>query len=107
MKRSELEDLTFDITALMDEEMEVYSSTVLKILMEKQTGKLNTLEYLFKFLDAYDFSADASVEINDKQQNKTLINASVLGLIFEKSMVIKMDLSILLVPLPCLCVKKH
>ncbi|STF08877.1 Uncharacterised protein [Elizabethkingia anophelis] len=23
------------------------------------------------------FSADASVEINDKQQNKTLINASV------------------------------
>ncbi|EJG2060355.1 Eco57I restriction-modification methylase domain-containing protein [Elizabethkingia anophelis] len=69
----------------MDEEMEVYSSTVLKNSNgKKQTGKLNTLEYLFKFLDAYDFSADASVEINDKQQNKTLINASVLGLIFEK-----------------------
>ncbi|AMX53133.1 class I SAM-dependent DNA methyltransferase [Elizabethkingia anophelis] len=84
-ERSELEDLTFDITALMDEEMEVYSSTVLKNSNgKKQTGKLNTLEYLFKFLDAYDFSADASVEINDKQQNKTLINASVLGLIFEK-----------------------
>nr|WP_115172704.1 hypothetical protein [Elizabethkingia anophelis] len=62
----------------MDEEMEVYSSTVLKNSNgKKQTGKLNTLEYLFKFLDAYDFSADASVEINDKQQNKTLINASV------------------------------
>ncbi|RKE82490.1 Eco57I restriction-modification methylase domain-containing protein [Chryseobacterium sp. AG363] len=84
-EKSELEDLTFDITALMDEEMEVYSSTVLKNSNgKKQTGKLNTLEYLFKFLDAYDFSADASVEINDKQQNKTLINASVLGLIFEK-----------------------
>ncbi|MCT4059850.1 Eco57I restriction-modification methylase domain-containing protein [Elizabethkingia anophelis] len=84
-ERSELEDLTFDITALMDEEMEVYSSTVLKNSNgKKQTGKLNTLEYLFKFLDAYDFSTDASVEINDKQQNKTLINASVLGLIFEK-----------------------
>ncbi|MDV3637635.1 restriction endonuclease [Elizabethkingia anophelis] len=84
-ERSELEDLTFDITALMDEEMEVFSSTVLKNSNgKKQTGKLNTLEYLFKFLDAYDFSADASVEINDKQQNKTLINASVLGLIFEK-----------------------
>ncbi|EFK33527.1 Type IIS restriction enzyme Eco57I [Chryseobacterium gleum] len=84
-EKSELEDLTFDITALMDEEMEVFSSTVLKSSNgKKQTGKLNTLEYLFKFLDAYDFSADASVEINDKQQNKTLINASVLGLIFEK-----------------------
>ncbi|UTX50268.1 Eco57I restriction-modification methylase domain-containing protein [Chryseobacterium sp. MA9] len=84
-EKSELEDLTFDITALMDEEMEVFSSTVLKNASgKKQTGKLNTLEYLFKFLDAYDFSADASVEINDKQQNKTLINASVLGLIFEK-----------------------
>jgi len=84
-EKSELEDLTFDITALMDEEMEVFSSTVLKNSNgKKQTGKLNTLEYLFKFLDAYDFSADASVEINDKQQNKTLINASVLGLIFEK-----------------------
>ncbi|WP_288374501.1 Eco57I restriction-modification methylase domain-containing protein [uncultured Chryseobacterium sp.] len=84
-EKSELEDITFDITALMDEEMEVFSSTVLKNSNgKKQTGKLNTLEYLFKFLDAYDFSADASVEINDKQQNKTLINASVLGLIFEK-----------------------
>uniref|UniRef100_UPI0024E1CC11 type IIG restriction enzyme/methyltransferase n=1 Tax=Chryseobacterium sp. TaxID=1871047 RepID=UPI0024E1CC11 len=84
-EKSELEDLTFDITALMDEEMEVYSSTVLKNSNgKKQIGKLNTLEYLFKFLDTYDFSADASVEINDKQQNKTLINASVLGLIFEK-----------------------
>ncbi|WP_090347009.1 type IIG restriction enzyme/methyltransferase [Elizabethkingia miricola] len=84
-EKSELEDLTFDITALMDEKMEVFSSTVLKSSSgKKQTGKLNTLEYIFKFLDAYDFSADASVEINDKQQNKTLINASVLGLIFEK-----------------------
>ena len=37
------------------------------------------------------FSTDASVEINDKQQNKTLINASVLGIDFleKKSMVIK------------------
>ncbi|WP_458249666.1 type IIG restriction enzyme/methyltransferase [Elizabethkingia anophelis] len=33
-----------------------YSSTVLKNSNgKKQTGKLNTLEYLFKFLDAYDF----------------------------------------------------
>lgn len=40
------------------------------------------LEYLFEFLDAYDFSSEGSDEI--KEQSKTLINASVLGLIFEK-----------------------
>lgn len=44
--------------------------------------RLSTLEYLFRFLDAYDFSAEGGEEI--QEENKTLINASVLGLIFEK-----------------------
>ncbi|MDF0720134.1 Eco57I restriction-modification methylase domain-containing protein [Kaistella sp. PBT33-4] len=84
-EKNELEDLTFDITALMDEKMEVYSSTILKNSNgRKEGGKLNTLDYLFRFLDAYDFSAESGVEIGERQENKTLINASVLGLIFEK-----------------------
>jgi len=45
-------------------------------------GDLFTLEYLFKFLDAYDFAGEGSEEI--QEENKTLINASVLGLSFEK-----------------------
>lgn len=37
---------------------------------------------MFEFLDAYDFGAEGGEEI--QEDNKTLINASVLGLIFEK-----------------------
>src|SRR5690554_957344 len=84
-EHSTIEKLTFDITALKDEQMEIYSSTILKDANGKRLkGKLNTLEYIFRFLDAYDFSADANTEIEDAHESKTLINASVLGLIFEK-----------------------
>ena len=84
-EKNALEELTFDITALMDEDMEVYTSTVLKNESGKKLiGKLNTLDYFFKFLDAYDFSADSGIESESQLDNKTLINASVLGLIFEK-----------------------
>jgi adenine-specific DNA-methyltransferase len=55
----------------------LYKKTVVK-----NGEKLNTLEYLLKFLDAYDFSSEG--EENIAEDNKTLINASVLGLIFEK-----------------------
>lgn len=84
-ERNELEDLTIDITALMDEQMQVYSTTILKDYNgRKEIGKINTLDYLFRFLDAYDFSAESGVEAGERQENKSLINASVLGLIFEK-----------------------
>lgn len=43
----------------------------------------NALEYLLLFLDAYDFGADKSTN-GLRKQNKTIINASVLGRIFEK-----------------------
>ena len=46
------------------------------------TGQITTLSYLFEFLNAYDFSSEGSEDI--QEDNKTLINASVLGLIFEK-----------------------
>ena len=48
----------------------------------RRSGRLNALGYLFEFLNAYDFSSEGSEEI--QEENKTLINASVLGLIFEK-----------------------
>ena len=63
--------------------MPVHGSTVLKDASGKTLkGQLNTIDYLFAFLDAYDFSNEGYDEI--QEDNKTLINASVLGLIFEK-----------------------
>ena len=81
---SELEHLTLDMSALRDErELPLYAGTVLKDAQGKRrTGKLNTLTYLFEFLDAYDFSSEGSETV--QEERKTLINASVLGLIFEK-----------------------
>jgi methylase of polypeptide subunit release factors len=59
------------------------SSTVLKDRAGKKiSGSMKPLDYLFAFLDAYDFSSEGSEDI--QEENKTLINASVLGLIFEK-----------------------
>ena len=43
---------------------------------------LPTLHYLFAFLDSYNFASDGRLPIAG--QGKTLISASVLGLIFEK-----------------------
>lgn len=61
----------------------IFDSTVLKDTNGKRkTGDLNTLGYLFAFLDAYDFASDSTGEL--REDNKALINASVLGLIFEK-----------------------
>ncbi len=61
----------------------LYSKTVLKDDKgKKRKGSLTTLEYLFLFLDAYNFASEGTSEIENN--NKNLINASVLGLIFEK-----------------------
>ena len=81
---SALEQKYFPIDRLRLGEMEVYKKTVLKDSHGKKVkGKILTLEYLFDFLDAYDFGASKVVD-GIKTEKKTLINASVLGLIFEK-----------------------
>jgi type I restriction-modification system DNA methylase subunit len=81
---TDLEQVTLFISNLKDDKtIPVISSTVLKDQQgKKRTGNVSTLEYLFTFLNAYDFSSEGSEEI--QEDNKTLINASVLGLIFEK-----------------------
>lgn len=64
-------------------ELPLYARTVLKDGKGKRrTGKMGVLDYLFAFLEAYNFSSEGSERI--QEDNKTLINASVLGLIFEK-----------------------
>lgn len=81
---TEIEQLTLVISNLKDDKtIPIVSATILKNDRgKKRTGNLSTLEYLFEFLNAYDFSSEGSEEI--QEENKSLINASVLGLIFEK-----------------------
>ena len=63
--------------------MEIFNKTVLKDERGKRAkGTLPNLDYIFKFLDAYNFASDAQGGVTST--SKTLINASVLGLIFEK-----------------------
>ena len=81
---TELEHDTLFISNLSDDKtLALHNQTVLKTANgAKRSGELSTLEYLFAFLDAYDFSGEGSEDI--QEDNKPLINASVLGLIFEK-----------------------
>ncbi len=81
---TEIERVTLFISNLKDDKtIPIISSTVLKNDQgKKRTGNLSTLAYLFDFLNAYDFASEGSEEI--QEDNKSLINASVLGLIFEK-----------------------
>jgi len=74
----------FSIDALKSRlEIPVYQTTVLKDANGKKiTGTKKTLEYLFEFLDSYNFASENTASI--QEQNKSIINASVLGLIFEK-----------------------
>ncbi len=81
---SEIESKSIRINSLRDRyRLSLYSQTVLKDEQGKRlSGEMPILEYLFKFLDAYDFSSEGAEDV--KEDKKSLINASVLGLIFEK-----------------------
>lgn len=81
---TELEHQTLFISGLEDDiQLPIVSGTVLKDSNGKKlTGTHKAIDYFFDFLDAYDFASEGSEEI--QEDNKTLINASVLGLIFEK-----------------------
>lgn len=83
---SKIEETYFAVSGIRFGEMEIYKQTVLKDDKgRKRTGKIKTLDYFLSFLDAYDFGAEHSSENSLIHENsKTLINASVLGLIFEK-----------------------
>ena len=84
-ERTELESSKegININGLREGEIEVYSKTKLRDANGKKlTGKIQILDYLFKFLNSYDFTS--AVDAKNKKSQDQLINASVLGLIFEK-----------------------
>ena len=83
LKPGSLEDNTVLVSNLKGRlNLPITAQSVLRTDGRKRTGELPTLIYLFDFLDAYDFSTEGAEDI--QEENKTLINASVLGLIFEK-----------------------
>ncbi|MBW4362732.1 type IIG restriction enzyme/methyltransferase [Flavobacterium taihuense] len=81
---TDLEHQTLFVSQLEDNvTLPLLSNTVIKnSLGNKQIGIKNPLAYFLSFLDAYDFASEGTEDI--QEENKTLINASVLGLIFEK-----------------------
>jgi hypothetical protein len=81
---TDLEHQTLFIAGLEDDiPLQLLGGTVIKDTNGKKlTGTHKAIDYFFDFLDAYDFASEGSEEI--QEDNKTLINASVLGLIFEK-----------------------
>ncbi|PAF45610.1 Eco57I restriction-modification methylase domain-containing protein [Helicobacter sp. 11S02629-2] len=63
--------------------LEYFNSTQIKDTNgKKKHGEVNWLEYLFTFLDSFDFG-DSNNE-SELKEDKELINSSVLGLVFEK-----------------------
>ncbi|MCL1937440.1 MAG: class I SAM-dependent DNA methyltransferase, partial [Candidatus Azobacteroides sp.] len=82
---TEIEDKTINIDSLQNNiQMVLYSKSVLygQDKSIPHTMKMRPLEYLLRFLDAYDFSSEGSKD--HLGRDKSLISASVLGLIFEK-----------------------
>ncbi|MBL7789865.1 MAG: Eco57I restriction-modification methylase domain-containing protein [Chitinophagales bacterium] len=80
-EETELERTYFGINVLKDRlDIPIYSNSVLNFQVKGSSKR--TLEYLFEFLDAYDFGDESKGKI--KENSKSIINASVLGLIFEK-----------------------
>lgn len=77
---SELENQTIKINSLDDHaHLEVMNGS---ILGQYKNQSINPLQYLFEFLDAYDFASEGVEEV--QEDSRTLINASILGKIFEK-----------------------
>ena len=82
---SALEDVTIKINGLDDNlDIELYTNSIItrKSKRNRDVSRMNTLHYFFDFLDAYDFASIGKEEV--QEENKTIINAAVLGLVFEK-----------------------
>jgi adenine-specific DNA-methyltransferase len=84
---TDLEHNTLIVSNLRDDQsIPVYEKTILTeghgVKRLDARERISTLEYLFRFLDAYDFGVEDAGGV--RLEKKTIINASVLGLIFEK-----------------------
>ena len=82
-EQTDIEHQTIAISSLASDNLPIFAASVLTDGHGKRrSGELNALEYLFEFLSAYKFNKD-EFETGEEDSEK-LINAAVLGLIFEK-----------------------
>ena len=80
---TDLEKNAIALSNLKDRlEFSVYKKSVLKKGTKEIIKPKTSLNYLLDFLDAYNFASESNAKI--QEENKSIINASVLGLIFEK-----------------------
>ncbi len=84
--KTPLESNGYEIKLLQNERLEIYPNSILKKdKNDKKEKALPLLEYLFKFLHAYDFTTTPKdIKDNRNTSESRLINPSVLGLVFEK-----------------------
>ncbi len=80
-ERTLLEYTFIQINQLAEEDFDIYKNSILQ-KSEYEYKKQSTLEYILNFLDSFDYSNISNEKVVEKK--KTIINASVLGLIFEK-----------------------
>lgn len=79
------ESRNFRIRELRMGSMKVFKNTRLHDEERRRARReLPTLEYLLRFLDAYDFSGNPKSDEDADDEAKTIIDAAVLGIIFEK-----------------------
>ncbi len=84
--KTPLELKGYEIKLLDNKKLEIYKNSVLKKHENYQKEKDWTLlEYLFEFLHVYDFTTTPKdIKDNTNTSESSLINPSVLGLVFEK-----------------------
>ncbi len=84
--KTPLESDGHEIKLLHNEPLEIHSKSILKKDEKyKKEKDLPLLEYLFTFLHAYDFTTTPKdIKDNKNTSESSLINPSVLGLVFEK-----------------------
>ncbi|TAG05276.1 MAG: class I SAM-dependent DNA methyltransferase [Cytophagia bacterium] len=79
---TDLENNTIKVNVLDNTaKLPLFDTSILKDNKLK-INTLPTLEYFFRFLDAYNFSSESKEDI--QEESKTIITASVLGKVFEK-----------------------
>ncbi|WP_238699470.1 Eco57I restriction-modification methylase domain-containing protein [Helicobacter saguini] len=85
-QKSDIESNSLDISNLKDNlKLDYYHATQVKDKNAKaKSGEVNFLEYLFTFLDSFDFGIEIMTKDGLMPDNKDLISSSALGLIFEK-----------------------
>lgn len=79
------ESRNFRVRELRKGSMKVFKGTRLHDEERRRNRReLPTLDYLLRFLDAYDFSGNPKADDDADDDAKTIIDAAVLGIIFEK-----------------------